>query len=158
MQTLRETLRRRIGWTHTGTAALILLAATFGFEPSDIPANPVPDSISDNAMSFNAMSFNAMMMHPNEKLADWFGENPNEARKVVDKAISAARARQRPAALGFTVLTVVMLYALMENIVEKPDGLAISGLFILGIVAVSLVSRVSRTTELRVERIEFQSA
>jgi hypothetical protein len=74
---------------------------------------------------------------------------------AVAVAISAARARQRPAALGFTVLTVVMLYALMENIVEKPDGLAISGLFILGIVAVSLVSRVSRTTELRVERIEF---
>jgi DNA gyrase subunit B len=30
----------------------------------------------------------------NEKLTDWFNENPNEARKVVDKAIQAARARQ----------------------------------------------------------------
>jgi hypothetical protein len=64
-------LRRRIGWTHTGTAALILLAATFGFEPSDIPANPVPTSISDNAMTFNAMTFNAMILHPNEELADY---------------------------------------------------------------------------------------
>jgi hypothetical protein len=71
MRMLRETLRRRIGWTHTGTAALILLAATFGFEPSDIPANPVPTSISDNAMTFNAMTFNALIMHPNEELADY---------------------------------------------------------------------------------------
>jgi len=30
----------------------------------------------------------------NEKLADWFEENPTEARKVVAKAIAAARARQ----------------------------------------------------------------
>lgn len=71
MQMLRETFRRRIGWTHAGTAALILLAATFGFEPSDIPANPVPDSISNNAMTFNAMTFNALMMHANEELADY---------------------------------------------------------------------------------------
>jgi hypothetical protein len=48
-----------------------------------------------------------------------------------------------------------MLYALAENVIEKPDGIAISAFFILGIVAVSLVSRVSRTTELRVDRIEF---
>ena len=45
-----------------------------------------------------------------------------------------------------------------ENVIEKPDGLAISGFFILGIVVVSLVSRVSRTTELRVDRIEFDEA
>ncbi|WBB68200.1 amino acid transporter [Micromonospora sp. WMMD812] len=69
--------------------------------------------------------------------------------------ISAARHLQRAAAIGFTVLTLVLLYALGENVVEHPDGLAISGLFILGIIAVSLVSRVSRTTELRAERIEF---
>ncbi|BAS10530.1 amino acid transporter protein [Arthrobacter sp. Hiyo4] len=39
--------------------------------------------------------------------------------------------------------------------IAKPDGLAISGFFILGIIVVSLVSRVSRTTELRVHNIEF---
>jgi hypothetical protein len=49
----------------------------------------------------------------------------------------------------------VMLYALAANVIEKPDGITISGFFILGIVVVSLVSRVSRTTELRVDRIEF---
>ncbi|GAB14998.1 hypothetical protein ARGLB_080_00620 [Arthrobacter globiformis NBRC 12137] len=74
---------------------------------------------------------------------------------AVAVSISAARKKNRGAAVGFTVLTLVMLYALAENVIEKPDGLAISGLFILGIVVVSLVSRVSRTTELRVDRIEF---
>ena len=69
--------------------------------------------------------------------------------------ISAIRKKQRTASIGFTILTVVMLYALAANVIEKPDGITISGFFILGIVAVSLVSRISRTTELRVDRIEF---
>ncbi|MGW3967128.1 amino acid transporter [Amycolatopsis sp. NPDC005003] len=74
---------------------------------------------------------------------------------AVAVSISAIRGRQRGAAVGFVVLTLVLLYALVENVIEKPDGIAISALFILGIIVVSLVSRVSRTTELRAERIEF---
>ncbi|HEX6339920.1 amino acid transporter [Umezawaea sp.] len=70
-------------------------------------------------------------------------------------AISAARRRQRKATIAFTVLTLILLYALVENVIEKPDGITISFFFILGIIAISLVSRVSRTTELRVEHIEF---
>jgi hypothetical protein len=74
---------------------------------------------------------------------------------AVAVTISAYRHRQKVAAAGFAVLTLILLYALAENIREKPDGIAISGLFILGIIVVSLVSRISRTTELRVEHIEF---
>ncbi|WP_416234583.1 amino acid transporter [Lentzea sp. NEAU-D7] len=73
-------------------------------------------------------------------------------------AISAVRRRQRAAAVAFTVLTLVLLYALVENVIEKPDGITISIFFILGIIAISLVSRVTRTTELRVEHIEFDEA
>lgn len=69
--------------------------------------------------------------------------------------ISAIRRKQRAASVGFTVLTLVMLYALAANVIEKPDGITISAFFILGIIAVSLVSRISRTTELRVDKIEF---
>ncbi|MFF5235483.1 amino acid transporter [Dactylosporangium sp. NPDC000521] len=69
--------------------------------------------------------------------------------------VSAFRQRHRAAGAGFGLLTAVLAYALAENIRDKPDGLAISGLFIAGIIAVSLISRVSRTTELRADRIEF---
>lgn len=72
--------------------------------------------------------------------------------------ISAFRKKQRWARVGFTVLTLVMGYALADNVREKPDGIAISGLFILGIVVISLISRVSRTTELRASRVEFDAA
>ncbi|MGC1210193.1 MAG: amino acid transporter [Micromonospora sp.] len=69
--------------------------------------------------------------------------------------ISAYRSRHRIAGVGFTVLTLVLLYALAANVIEKPDGITISGMFIAGIIAVSLISRISRTTELRAARIEF---
>ncbi|WP_285680822.1 amino acid transporter [Actinoplanes sp. NBRC 103695] len=69
--------------------------------------------------------------------------------------ISAIRSRQRGASIGFAVLTLVLVYALGDNIIEKPDGIAISAVFVAGIIVVSLISRVARTTELRADRIEF---
>jgi amino acid transporter len=77
---------------------------------------------------------------------------------AVAVTISAFRARHRWAGIGFGVLTAVLLYALGDNIIEKPDGIAISGIFVAGIIVVSLVSRVSRTTELRADRIELDEA
>jgi hypothetical protein len=74
---------------------------------------------------------------------------------AVAVTISAIRRRSRASAVGFAVLTLVLLYALVENVIEKPDGITISAFFILGIVAISLVSRVTRTTELRADHIEF---
>jgi hypothetical protein len=74
---------------------------------------------------------------------------------AVAVTISAARRGQKRATAGFTVLTLVLLYALGDNIVEKPDGIAISAVFVAGIIVVSLISRVSRTTELRADHIEF---
>jgi hypothetical protein len=69
--------------------------------------------------------------------------------------VFVARNRRRTTTVGFALLTAVLFYALIANIVDKPDGIAISGFFILGIITVSLISRISRTTELRADRIVF---
>jgi hypothetical protein len=69
--------------------------------------------------------------------------------------MTARRGRSRGGTVGFGVVTLVLVYALVDNVVEKPDGIVISAFFILGIVVVSLVSRVWRSTELRADRIEF---
>jgi hypothetical protein len=71
--------------------------------------------------------------------------------------ITARRRHQRQAVLGFGLITLILLYALVDNVIEKPDGIVISFGFILGIGVVSLVSRVWRSTELRAERIEFDA-
>jgi hypothetical protein len=76
---------------------------------------------------------------------------------AVAVTIAAVRKRERRASVGFTVLTLVLLYALIANVIEKPDGIAISSLFIAGIITVSLISRVYRATELRVEKVEFNA-
>ena len=77
---------------------------------------------------------------------------------MVSVTITANRRRNRSAAFGCVMLTLILLYALVANIIDKPDGIAISGMFIAGIIAISVVSRVSRTTELRADAIEFDGA
>ncbi|MGB8960535.1 MAG: amino acid transporter [Pseudonocardiaceae bacterium] len=77
---------------------------------------------------------------------------------AVAVTISAAVRRRRRATAAFTILTAVLLYALGANVIEKPDGITISAVFIAGIIVISLVSRVSRSTELRADRIEFDEA
>ena len=77
---------------------------------------------------------------------------------AVAVTISSARRRQRRATAGFALLTLVLIYALVDNVISKPDGIAISGMFIAGIIVISLVSRVTRTTELRADYIEFDEA
>jgi len=69
--------------------------------------------------------------------------------------IAAIRRKQLGGIIGFSIVALVLCYALGANIIEKPDGIAISGLFILGIVVVSLVSRIQRSTEIRAETVEF---
>lgn len=69
--------------------------------------------------------------------------------------VSARRRRRPPAILGFGLVTLLFAYALVENIIEKPDGIVISLAFIAGMIVISLVSRLGRATELRADDIEF---
>lgn len=70
-------------------------------------------------------------------------------------ALSALRQRQRWASVAFFVITLIFIYTLTDNILDEPSGIRIASLFILGVVVVSLFSRVARSTELRVEQIEL---
>ena len=56
--------------------------------------------------------------------------------------------------LGYLGLTIIFAYTTVVNIAERPEGLKIAATFIVGIVVSSLVSRVLRSTELRVHAVE----
>jgi len=68
-------------------------------------------------------------------------------------ALSEGRRGRGLSAAGFGVVTAVLVYAFGANVAARPDGIKIAAGFVVAMVAVSLVSRVYRSTELRVERI-----
>ncbi|MBC7881324.1 MAG: hypothetical protein H7Y37_08310 [Anaerolineae bacterium] len=55
----------------------------------------------------------------------------------------------------FWAVTVLCAYTFIVNIFERPDGLIICGIFITAILIIGALSRSSRATELRVERLDF---
>jgi hypothetical protein len=63
-------------------------------------------------------------------------------------AITAWRQSHRWAL--FISITVVFAYTTITNVFERPEGIKIASLFIVTIIAMSLVSRALRSTELRV--------
>ncbi|MDX6247994.1 MAG: hypothetical protein QOF10_1354 [Kribbellaceae bacterium] len=69
--------------------------------------------------------------------------------------MSARRRGQRNAAIGFGVISVVFLYTTIANIIERPDGVQIASFFIFAIILTSLISRATRTLELRATGIRF---
>jgi hypothetical protein len=56
---------------------------------------------------------------------------------------------------AFMLISLVFGYTTVVNILEQPEGIKIALIFIAIIVLTSLVSRVWRTTELRVEKVEL---
>ncbi len=56
---------------------------------------------------------------------------------------------------GFVLITSIFLYTTGMNVVERPEGLKISSYFIVTIIAVSLISRAMRSTELRVADVQL---
>jgi amino acid permease len=67
-------------------------------------------------------------------------------------ALTLARWRTRP--VGYALLTLIFLYTTAVNVIERPEGLKIAAMFVIGIVVTSLISRVLRSTELRVHGIK----
>jgi len=72
--------------------------------------------------------------------------------------ISALRRKQKVWGAIFAVIALVFAYTTVVNVIERPDGIKIAGFFIGLIILVSLLSRIVRTTELRVERFEIDEA
>jgi hypothetical protein len=56
--------------------------------------------------------------------------------------------------LAFGAITLIFFYTTIVNIVERPDGVKIASWFIVTIIVTSLISRVLRSTELRVQSVE----
>ncbi|PQV63462.1 Amino acid transporter [Abditibacterium utsteinense] len=69
--------------------------------------------------------------------------------------LSALRQKQSKMVPFFGAVALIFLYTTVQNIHERPEGIKIAGVFILSIVIISFLSRVSRTTELRVEGVEL---
>ena len=67
----------------------------------------------------------------------------------------SAWSRGQKSWIFFMVITIVFIYTTVVNIIEQPSGIQIALLFIFGIIGTSFVSRALRTTEIRIDKIEF---
>jgi hypothetical protein len=76
------------------------------------------------------------------------------ASAAVAVTLAVRRTGSRRGTVAFALVTLVLAYTLVANIIERPDGIKIASMFIVAIVVVSLASRVRRSLELRHERIE----
>jgi hypothetical protein len=74
---------------------------------------------------------------------------------AVAVTLAARRAGQRRLTVAFGVIAVVLLYTTLANVVERPDGVKIATCFIAAILLLSLLSRLSRSLELRVTEVHL---
>ncbi len=59
--------------------------------------------------------------------------------------------------IAFLTITLVFCYTTIVNVIEQPEGIKIASLFIIGIIVTSFISRVMRSTEVRVDGIELDT-
>ncbi|MFI6179020.1 amino acid transporter [Nonomuraea sp. NPDC051191] len=76
---------------------------------------------------------------------------------AVAVTLSAYKKGQRGATAGFSLITAVLVYTLVDNVIERPDGVKIASFFIAAIVVTSLISRATRSTELRVTEVRLDA-
>ncbi len=68
--------------------------------------------------------------------------------------LAAQRLQSKLGTVIFGLITLVFIYTTITNIIERPEGIRIAAFFIAAIIATSLISRVWRSTELRVDQID----
>lgn len=69
--------------------------------------------------------------------------------------LTELRRKHRGAAAFFALVSAIFVYTFAVTIVDRPEGLLIALLFIAMILTVSVASRVSRSTELRVRDVVY---
>jgi hypothetical protein len=73
-------------------------------------------------------------------------------------AVTLAAHRSRGWWQAYLLITLVFAYTTAQNIHERPEGIRIAAIFIASIIVMSLVSRVMRSTELRIHGIDADEA
>jgi hypothetical protein len=56
---------------------------------------------------------------------------------------------------AFLLIVLIFAYTTIANVIERPEGVKIASFFIVAIIVSSFVSRIFRTTELRVDKVEL---
>ncbi len=80
------------------------------------------------------------------------------ASAAVAVTLTEWRRGHRAAANFFGVVAAVFVYTLSVTILDRPEGLVIALIFVALIVVISLFSRITRSTELRVDKVTFDAA
>jgi hypothetical protein len=79
---------------------------------------------------------------------------------MVSAAVAVAMASWREARRAisgfFWGVSAVLIYTLLDNVIERPDGVIIASIFTLAILLFSGLSRIARSFELRVETVAFE--
>ena len=73
-------------------------------------------------------------------------------------AVAIMKWKQRHHVLRYGLIAAIFLYTTVVNMSERPEGLKIASFFIVTIICTSLISRVLRSTELRVQGVKADVA
>ena len=73
-------------------------------------------------------------------------------------AVTMSVWKSGPKKWAFVLISLVFGYTTVVNVIERPEGIKIASLFIGTIILTSFVSRIMRTTELRVDKVELDRA
>lgn len=71
--------------------------------------------------------------------------------------ISSWRGRERKR-WAYLSIAIVFVYTTGVNVIQRPDGIKIASIFILTIIATSFLSRIKRSMEVRIRKIELDDA
>lgn len=70
---------------------------------------------------------------------------------------AGGRAKRKLALAAFGLISMVFVYTTAANIVERPDGIIIASIFITCVLTISILSRIWRSRELRLNEFRFEN-